>query len=202
MAAAAPALIGAKEAFRAGAKVLTGDLVVFRGQIHREREEVFYGPDLTPTGRLRKHTRKVLEPVDVELHVNPASIGLGLLAVGAAAVGISLAAWWAGLGVEIDPEIQDTIEANKATIRGLEGQLANLEGSIQTCIAQCNFLYAEARFRERRADCIAACQAGMPDVETQKAEIARLKGENRLLLRQLLKLETRPRFGENLFRIF
>ena len=61
-AAATPAVIPVTKAVEAASKVLTGDLVVFRGKIHRKREEVFYGPDLTPTGRLRKHAQEVIEP--------------------------------------------------------------------------------------------------------------------------------------------
>lgn len=176
--------------------------MVIRGKVYRERTFIAYGPDLTPkTGKPVKHTFTKLEPVEVELHVNPLNIGLGLLAVGAAAVGLSLAAWWAGIGVKLDSTIQGKIDANKATIRGLEGQLGNLEGTKAECIAQCKFLYAEARFREKRLACIAACEAGAADTSIQKSEIARLKKENRRLLRQLLKLEARSRFSPE-FRLF
>lgn len=104
MAAAAPALIpatiGLKEALKEGAQVLTGDLVVFRGVVHRKREEVFYGPDRTPKTRaLRKHTREVLEPVDVELHVNPLTLLVGTGAALVGAVGATIA--WHGLKLGI-----------------------------------------------------------------------------------------------------
>lgn len=70
--------------------------MVFRGQVFREREETVYGPDLTPKTKVpRKHTRRVLEPVDVELHVNALSVGI----LGAVGVAAGIAAWilWDGL---------------------------------------------------------------------------------------------------------
>ena len=98
--------------------------MVFRGQVFREREEVVYGPDLTPKTKVpRKHTRKVLEPVDVELHVNALSVGI----LGAVGVAAGIAGWvlWEGLaastpfgGVQLFKGLKTTNywreEANKA----------------------------------------------------------------------------------------
>ena len=88
-----PAARGASEAVQAVSKVLTGDLVVIKGKIYRPREIVTYGPDLTPkTGRPRKHTVEVFEPVELEVHVNPVGIGLGMAAVAAAGL-LGIIAW-------------------------------------------------------------------------------------------------------------
>ncbi|MCJ2531778.1 MAG: hypothetical protein LN413_05685, partial [Candidatus Thermoplasmatota archaeon] len=96
IAAAATALIPVTKAVREAVQPLTADLVVFRGQVFREREETVYGPDLTPKTKVpRKHTRIVLEPVDVELHVN--ALGVGILGVGAIAAGIAGWLLWDGV---------------------------------------------------------------------------------------------------------
>lgn len=96
--AATQAVIPVTKAVEAASKVLTGDLVVFRGKVHRKREVVFYGPDTTPkTGALRKHTQEILEPIDVELHINPVTIGLA--GVGAGVVGLVGYVAWHGLSI-------------------------------------------------------------------------------------------------------
>ena len=119
-------------------------------------------------------------------------------------VGLALAAWWSGIGVKLDTKVQDQIAANKETIRGLEEFIADLTGSRETCIARCHFLYAEARFREKREACLAACEAGTTpeSVREMKAEIACLKAENSRLRMQLLQLTERPRMSPSVFRIF
>ena len=153
MAAAAPALIGAKEALQAGAKVLTGDLVVFRGVIHRKREEVFYGPDLTPTGRLRKHTREVLEPVDVEFHVNPLGIGLGAAALAAAGL-IGIIAWnGVKVGLPLGGEVQIFPGLKDTTTGALISEKLTPEGEILPTAPtgeKCQVLHD--RWRALRAD--------------------------------------------------
>ena len=124
-------------------KALTGDLVVFRGKVHRAREHVFYGPDLTPTGRLRKHTQEILEPVEVEAHVNLLSLGVGAVAVGA--VGLAAYLAWEGLtlgtplgpfrvinGLKESPFWQTEASRARAalTIRRLRKGAASGEGTI------------------------------------------------------------------------
>lgn len=110
----------ASEAVEAVSKVLTGDLIVIRGRLYRERTIETHGPDRTPKGKLRKHTITIEEPVDYEFHVNPVTIGLGALTVGAGLVGLALAAWWAGVGVKLDPRAQNSIDGLKSTIRDRE----------------------------------------------------------------------------------
>jgi hypothetical protein len=48
----------------------------------------------------KKKGKKKVPPKDVELHLNPVSIGLGLAAVGVGAVAVGGAAWLAGVGLE------------------------------------------------------------------------------------------------------
>lgn len=117
-------MIPVTKAVREAIQPLTADLVVFRGTVYREREEVVYGPDLTPKTKVpRKHARKILEPVDVELHVNALSVGI----LGTVAVAAGVAGWvlWEGLsastpfgGVQLFKGLKTTNfwvqEANKA----------------------------------------------------------------------------------------
>jgi len=87
---------------RAG-KAVTNDLVVVEGRWFRKvRSRVTVTDDQgrplrTKKGRVRKTTLEVLEPVDVEAHVNPVGIGLGVLALGVAAVGAAIV--WNGITV-------------------------------------------------------------------------------------------------------
>lgn len=86
----------------AAGKAVSHDLVVIQGQWFRKirsRMNVIDPktglPARTRKGRIRKMTVETLEPVDAELHINPVAIGLGALAIGAAA----LAGWviWNGI---------------------------------------------------------------------------------------------------------
>lgn len=126
MAGVVPAVVGAEEAAKAVSKVLTGDLVVIRGRIYREREEVFYGPDLTPTGRPRKHTAKVLEPVEVELHVNPITLAAAGAAVGVGLLGLLAAGWVAGVGVTVDETTRNRVDLVTKFIAAGEADLREL----------------------------------------------------------------------------
>ena len=176
------------KAVEAVSRVLTGDLVVFRGKVHRKREQVFYGPDLTPTGRPRKHTQELLEPVDVELHVNPVTVGLGALTLGVGLAGLALAAWWSGIGVRLDSEVEARLRDVNILIRVGETRIQELEG-------QLTLVYGS----------VAAAPPDDPlaqELASVKEQFAKFKKERSRLRRGLLKLETRPRFGENLFRIF
>lgn len=81
------ALVPVDRAVRAGLKALTGDLVTFRGQVFRLVEY--------ETGEGEKHA--FLAPVDVEVHVSPLTILLGLGAAAIGAVASTIA--WNGLAI-------------------------------------------------------------------------------------------------------
>lgn len=170
MGAAASALIPVSSAGAGVAKevskVLTGDLVVISGRVFRVVEH--------QVGRKKE---KFLEPVEVEAHVNPISLGLGALAVGAAVVGISVAAWLAGIGVEHDPVIAERIDERKRKLADLRIGLAKLEA-----------LPPDPAIQE--------------EIANFKAKIEEILLEIRELRKQLLRLAERPRMGRNLFRIF
>ncbi len=117
MAVAAPALIGAEKAVEVVKEALMGDFVVIRGKVYRERKEVVLGPDRTPTGRLRRRTVKIHEPVDLEIHLNPASLGIGAAALAAGAIGVGVAAWLLGVGVETSPTTEQRIRGTKEGLR-------------------------------------------------------------------------------------
>ena len=125
-AALIPAGRGATEAIKAVSEALTGDLVVIKGKIYREREIVTYGPDLTPKGRPRKHTAKVLEPVEIEAHINPVSLAVAGAAVGVGALGILAAGWVAGVGVTVDQVTRDRIDLVNLLIAAGEEDLREL----------------------------------------------------------------------------
>lgn len=160
---------------------------MFEGRIYREREETFYGPDLTPkTGRLRKHTRRVLEPIDLQLHINPASIGLGLLGLGAGLFGLGLAGWWAGLGLEVRSDIdqadlEQQLAAKRQGLANLEEDLADREANNQ-CISEEIVGGIFLRF-----DACADLRAIIKDF---KAEIMKLE----MRLKVPVRLVTRDRF--------
>ncbi len=204
MAVAASAVIPVAKAAGEVSKVLTGDLVVIKGQVFRAIKRRVPTGELTPTGRPQMVTQEVLVPIEVEAHVNPLSIGLGLAGLGIGLGALALGAWWAGIGVKLNPEVQDQIRLNLKTIVVLEGWIADLEGTLAECTARCEFLYAEERFREQRLACIAACEAGVtPEkVIEWRAEIKRLKGENSRLRLKILQLTERDRMSPSLFRIF
>ena len=154
MAGPATALVPVTKAVEGASKVLTGDLVVFRGKIHRRREQVFYGPDLTPkTGRLRKHTQEVLEPIDVEFHVSPLGIGLGAAALAVAGLAGIIA--WNGIrvGLPLGGSVQ-IFEGFKETKTGqLITEKLSPEGEIPTTAPmgeKCQDLHD--RWRALRAD--------------------------------------------------
>ena len=88
------------------AKAVTQDLVVLAGKVYRQVKAPLVRdgrPGLTKSGRQR--FTKVLEPIDVELHVNPVSAGLGVAAAGVAA----LAGWVAWNGVSIPSPLGGSI---------------------------------------------------------------------------------------------
>ncbi len=96
---AAVAIPPASKALEAVAKGLTGDFVVIEGRIFRRietKERVPTGA-LTPTGRpaMTTVTHVDLEPINVEAHVNP--ISLGILGIGLAVVGATAYVAWEGL---------------------------------------------------------------------------------------------------------
>jgi len=123
---AGQAVVPVTKAVQEALKPLTADLVIFRGKVFREREEVVYGPDLTPkTKALRKHTRKVLEPVDLEVHVN--ALGVGIVGVGAIAAGIAGWLLWDGIA---GPGFQ--IFRGAKTSPFWQEQAARLQGRIET----------------------------------------------------------------------
>ena len=126
MAAALPAVIGAEKAVKAVSEALTGDLVVIKGKIYREREIVTYGPDLTPTGRLRKHTAKVQEPVEIEAHINPVTLAVAGTAVGVGVLGILAAGWVAGIGVTVDEVTRNRIDLVNLLVAAGEEDLQEL----------------------------------------------------------------------------
>ena len=86
MAGPATALVPVDTTVREAMKALTGDLVTFRGQVFRKVEF-----------QVGKEKQAFLAPVDVELHVNPMSLGLAAAGLGLA----GLAAWviWNGLSL-------------------------------------------------------------------------------------------------------
>ena len=156
----ATALVPVTKAVREAVRPLTADLVVFRGQVFREREETVYGPDLTPkTKQPRKHTRKVLEPVDVELHVN--ALGVGILGIGAIAAGIAGWLLWDGIA---GPGFQ--IFRGLKTSPYWRDQAANTRrcGELRTLIRQ-------RRDIKKSPGCDEACKAQMD------REIAIFEGE-------------------------
>ena len=81
MAGPAAALVPVTPAVQEAITALTGDLVTFRGQVFRKVEYEVEGEKVS-----------FLAPVDLEVHVNPISIGLGI-AGAAAAVVLGLIAW-------------------------------------------------------------------------------------------------------------
>lgn len=83
----APIVAGATAAkLQEVAKGLTADLLVLGGKVYRRVEERVPTGKKTKTGRPRYVTGYRLEPVDVELHVNPLAIGLGVAGTAIGAV--------------------------------------------------------------------------------------------------------------------
>jgi len=96
MAAPLAALPIAREA----GKAISQDLVVIAGKVYRQVKAPLLKdgkPVLTKSGRQRM--TRVLEPIDLELHVNPIGIGVGILATGIASLGAWVA--WNGLSLPI-----------------------------------------------------------------------------------------------------
>jgi len=82
------ALIGKMQGSKDTAKqILTGDLAVVRHNYVKK-------------GKGRGKNKKPDKAVDVEYHVNPVSIGIGVLAIGAAATTAAIALWMAGMGLQ------------------------------------------------------------------------------------------------------
>lgn len=104
--------LAAAAAAEKASKTLTGDIVVIRGQTFREvKEKVVAGT--TPKGRPSVRTVTHLVPIELEAHVNAVSLGLGALAVGAAALAAIIA--WNGVAfpgpfgpIQLFPGIKDT----------------------------------------------------------------------------------------------
>ena len=92
---AAPAILAVTEGSEAAkviSKVLTGDLVTFNFQVYRVIRQRVPTGEKTKAGKPAMTTAEFLVPIDVEAHVNPVSIGLGLATL-AGAVLFGLIAW-------------------------------------------------------------------------------------------------------------
>lgn len=85
-------ILGVKEAASGIGKVLTGDLVVFKGQVFRTIERKVSTGTFTRTGRPRMKSEQILVPIELEAHINPLGIALGAGAVGLAAL-LGVTAW-------------------------------------------------------------------------------------------------------------
>ena len=217
-------------AVEAVSKVLTGDLVVIRGQVFRTIRRRVPTGELTPTGRPQMVTQEVLIPVDVEAHVNPLSIGLGLAGLGVGLGALALGAWWAGIGVRVftdkDREkIEAEIRAFEAIISANTKRIAELLAKFEQAklTVKEDFNYSACKsacFQFRTIDlilnCLDECKAkaaasGDP-ASTILAEIDQLRLEitefsariKKLELRSRvpLKLEKRERMAPTLFRLF
>ena len=89
----APLVLAAAPAAQAVGKALTGDIVRFSGKLYRRttRKEPVVNKQgqvlLTKKGRVRERTVQVLEPLDVDIHVNAVSLlaGAGAALLGAIA---------------------------------------------------------------------------------------------------------------------
>ena len=169
--AAAPAAGAiAKEA----RKVLTGDLVTFEGRIYRI---VTFGKG--------KAKVEFLEPVDYTVHVNPVTIGLGLAAVAAGVIGLSLAAWLAGIGVKLDPKVEARLREVNALIVHGENRLQELDRLIA---------FSGATDPEDPL---------IVERDSIQAQIVDLKKERSRLRRGILRLERRDRIiGATLIDVF
>ena len=221
---AGPLIVGKAAGDVAGevSQVLTGDLVVIRGQVFRAiRRQVPTG-ELTPTGRPAMVTQEVLVPVDVEAHVNPLSIGLGLAGLGIGLGALALGAWWAGIGVGLLSDqdktaIEKDLLAWEAIIRANEARIQVLlqlrHGppdpgfDLAACEEAC---YAGGKTADAIIRCLDACRAKAGGFHLE--EIAELQAENqkflgmiktaRLKLKVPLRLEKRDRMASSLFRLF
>ena len=89
------AIAGGEKALAAVGKAVSNDLLVIQGRIFRK---VIIEPARRKT-KTRPAQKEifVLEPIDLEAHINPVAIGLGALGLGAAA----LAAWVAWNGIKV-----------------------------------------------------------------------------------------------------
>ena len=89
----APIVLAAAPVAQAVGKALTGDIVRFSGKLYRRttRKEPVVNKAgqvlLTKKGRVRERTVQVLEPLDVDIHVNAVSLlaGAGAVLLGAIA---------------------------------------------------------------------------------------------------------------------
>jgi hypothetical protein len=77
--------------------ILTGDLVVIHGHIYRKIKSRAATGKTTKTGRPQYKTVEVLDPIDIEGHVNPMSLMIGGIALAGAALFAAIA--WYGVKV-------------------------------------------------------------------------------------------------------
>ena len=178
----------AGETASAVSDVLTGDLVVIRGEVFRTIRRRVPTGELTPKGRPQMVTQEVLVPVEVEAHINPVTIGLAAAGIGAGILGLALASWWSGIGVKLDPQVQVRLDEVAALLHHADRRIIELE-------SQLIFVYGSLS-QVPPDDPLAV------ELASIKAQIVQLRRERSGLRRGLLRLESRGRFGQNVFRIF
>jgi hypothetical protein len=139
--AAALAVVPAKKGGEAVWKAMTGDILTINGSLYRRIKRREPTGKLTPTGRTAYRTVEVLEPYNMDLHVNPVTMAVGAgVAIAALAVGSYL------LGIEpyvLTDEQRDALDAaiaeKEKQLLGLEEQRLDAEAHQENAKATVNF---------------------------------------------------------------